>query len=346
MYIATQLDRNPMAETGASLRAATTMASLAALESAGIEHCVLRNHDRLHEEPGRDVDMAAHDADISRIADVLGQVRLSFGWDHLVRCTGHHEGTSFYFLNQSGCVIEQLELHFTRVRWAGLSLVSTENLLRDRTLAANGVWVASESHMAAQRVLQFGFSGQISEMKKEYWDETFAYVSAHQQSFTLDLAEALGDEKVADRVVNSLLANDRGSVAELMRKQRAAFGLTHVLRSRESAIGVLRRLWDRVGAASARCGVVAITTEPEFAARVSSAIDTMFLTVGVVYGPVERSLRKHTARRVSKAGAAIIVTPHPEFEFSNREWGGSSVVLESDLNEACGQVVGRFIDNH
>ena len=137
-----------------SIRSETTSAVLRRLDDSGIRYCVLRGFDGSAQEPGRDVDLVVEPADLGHLAAAVAEDAGRQGWHFALRCEGHHEGESFYLLGVNRASVEQLEIHATKVGWAGLPILHESELLNRRVKNEAGVWVADDLLQVVQRLVQ------------------------------------------------------------------------------------------------------------------------------------------------------------------------------------------------
>jgi hypothetical protein len=339
-----------------SLRAITTMTALEAMDRAGIGHCVLRNHEEIPIEPGRDVDLVVRPEHLDDVEHILTRTALELGWSTLARCDGHHEGTSFYFLQNSDSlgVVRQLELHFTRVRWAGATILSAGDLVADRVMTNEGIWVAAPHHTAVQRIMHYGLSGQLASMKDGYWRELVAVTRADPDSVTRALERIVADRGAIESVVDAILGDDRS----------AASGLTHRLRRGFLASGYgfarARELHSMIGYTAGRlgeplrpvrCGVVAIVPR----SATASDVDTLTGRVGAVFletividanRAALADRRQDVIRVVNRAGLAVIRSDDPSTHTHWRWRGVACSVDRAAELDAVMTVKRRFEANH
>lgn len=333
-----------------SIRARTAMEVLFTLDAAGVEHCVLRNHEQIHNEPGRDIDLVARDAELPRVEEVLVPIARREGWDRLLKCSGHHEGTSYYLVRSRSGGVDQLEFHFTRVRWAGLPIIRIEEVLARRIRSQSGIWVADPAQVAVQRLLQFGFSGQLEEIKDDYWIQTREQVRESHDKVTSELAAVMGDRDVAARMVKEVNSDSRQGAAELIRQLRRSFVLRRVLEDPASLPRAVTKNVARVFESwrPARCGVVGVTRDESSVRALKTAITPMFLDVRVEESvQLDQKLVRSVSGTVSRAGAALIVSPHPDYEIRRRAWGATAVLLpDQGIDHGIRAVTDRFSANH
>lgn len=339
-----------------SIRSATAMSVLESIDRAGIEYAVVRNHEQIPEEPGRDIDLMAVMDDAGEIERILERARDSFGWESLVRCHGHHEGTSYYFIGPAVGTErrDQLEIHFTRIRWAGATILSPADIVSRRIRAESGLWFAAPEHTVVQRVLQIGLSQGFPRMKEEYWGELRELAEQHTDGVVDALADALDDRGLAGELVEVMRREDRDALAALSPRIRRQFLLagrgTHRVRDLPGVAATMLRK-----ATGTRipplCGVVARvnpTTPDEVIEGLRAAVGHMFLEVRVVdQGALDRDrLLAEAAEVVARAGLLVVRAPEP-FDTSLRWMPKVSCwVIPGEPDHGADLVVRRFIANH
>lgn len=336
-----------MSDATRSRRAQTAMTFLDALDREGIDHCILRNHEQVPVEPGRDIDLIADDRSLPRAEGILVPIAQQAGWHNLVRCTGHHEGTSYYLTRTEGTWVEQLEFHFTRIRWAGIPVLTPQDLITRRTRAPSGLWISDPIHTAIQRIMQFGLSGQVMDMKPEYWDATRRLAGSRGIELVAELEKLTGSSGISHRLIHAVAADEREEAAELLVNQRRSFVISQTLRHPIATLaGFASAVSRRAGESKpAFCGVVVATQRREVVPGLMESIDPLFLRV-VRYEAEEldREAVNGAKEIVKNAGAVIVTTDEPELEVTRSSWGGTAVAVD-DLSSV-GAVVQRFIDNH
>jgi hypothetical protein len=325
------------------------MAALESLDAAGISYCVLRNYEQIPTEPGHDIDLVVEARDLVAVGTILHQVSRQQAWESFLRCSGHHEGTSFYFLTNTNGEgpVQQLEMHFTLVRWAKQPILRESDLLSRRVLTKEGIWVASPSDRAIQRVLQFGLSRQIWQMKDDYWSELVGYASRSGAELQNGLASVLHSRQLARQVVQHLVDGDRHRVAELMWRLRARFLLARLRRkglilAADLARAVLERLALRVR--SARCGVIGVVESADRMDEIAAMVEPMFRRTTIASGSAGSQTRK-LASVVNQVGLALIPTQH-RFRVSRRL---RAVTCRIATPDPCGVkrgIVDQFVANH
>lgn len=339
-----------------SLRAVTAMAVLEAMDAARIEYVALRGHESISVEPGRDIDLVADMRFRPEIERILHEARKSLGWDCLVRCRGHHVGTSCYFVGppRDGSGPEQLEMHFTQVRWAGATVLGTAQLIERRQRAESGVWSVAPEHLVVQRVIQTGLSNNLGTIRDSYWDELVDICRSHTERVVSALSSVLDDEAVSRQVVAALIAEDRATTESLVPAMRRRFLLARGGRAR------LREVPAMVGFAlgknrrprrSELCGVVARVdsrTSEDVVTRLERSLSHMFVqTHHVDLDAVGRDEFKRQAARVVSHARLMIVRADEPF---GREFGWISRVatwIPPDQPDAgVDLVVRRFLANH
>ncbi|MFO7548117.1 MAG: hypothetical protein R6X29_04490 [Acidimicrobiia bacterium] len=336
-----------------AIRAETAVRVLDGMAEAGIAYCVLRNHEQIRIEPGRDVDLVAEPGRVDEVEAIIADAADELGWDRLVRCRGHHEGTSYYFLSGPGSDGKpiQLELHFTRVRWAGATILTDRDLLDGRRMSEAGIWVAAEHHTAVQRILQYGLSGQLGEMKADYWPDLVRIARDDRESVARSLHRVLPDERVVESVVDGIVAGDLGTVAASTGTLRRAF-LAGAWRDRLKDLpSIAHQTFDRVvePRRSARCGVVGVAPAgmPEVELTGTAArLSAMFLQTAVVDGGAVTADGANVVRTVNRAGLVLLRTDDPALA-SDRRWRAVACPLvPGDVGEGVARVVSRFVGNH
>ena len=333
----------------ASRRARTAVAVLAALDNAEVEYCVLRNHQQVPTEPGRDIDLIALDSALPQVERTLIPIARDEGWDPLLRCTGHHEGTSYYLLRTGSTGVQQLEFHFTRVRWAGMHILKPEAILARRIRVPNGLWTADPIQVAVQRLLQFGLSGQLQTMKDEYWIQTRAQVLESSEAIESELIDVVGKRNISN-VIRAVTADRRQETSELIQDLRIRFLFRSALSDRDSVPSALSRnmLRGTEHWRSARCGVVGVVPDKESSHALKTAIAPMFLNVRIEHSEkLNRQRRRSVVETVNRAGATLIVSSNTDSELQRRLWGSTAVRLPiPDLDAGIQAVVDRFTANH
>ncbi|HSJ28843.1 MAG TPA: hypothetical protein VLB67_11575 [Acidimicrobiia bacterium] len=339
-----------------TIRAATAMSVFDAFDRDGVGYAVVRNHDQIPIDPGRDIDLLAPRSARDAIERILSEAKDAFGWESLVRCDGHHEGTSYYFLgplDEQGRP-RQLEIHFTRIRWAGATILGPEDLIARRERSEAGIWIAAREHSVCQRLLQQGLSGALADMKDEYWAELRAASTERGEAVAEVLGDVLGDTDLAAECVGAMAEGDRARLAQLTRPMRTAFlragGGTRRIREAPdiAAFAFRKALRPR---RPALCGVVARIdpdTIDDLADALENSVAHMFLeTRRIDLEDVGTSgVLKRAADVVSRAGLAIVAAGEP-FDESFRWIPRVSVwVPPGGLEEGVDLVLRRFVANH
>lgn len=339
-----------------STRAATAMSVLGALEERGIDYAVVRNYDEIPIEPGRDIDLLADMAARLEIERILSSARGEFGWESLVRCNGHHEGTSYYFLGprRDAGGPDQLEIHFTRIRWAGATILGPADLIARRVRSAAGIWVAAPEHTVVQRVLQIGLSQGFTRMKESYWGELRDTSRSHRAAVVDALAEVLDDTPLATEAVELLINEDRSALAGISSRLRRSFLLAQSGRARAGDLpGIVSYAARKALGARrpARCGVVARvdpSTPEDVVSRLREGVAHMFLeSRQVVLADLgQERFMAEAAEVVARAGLLIARAEEP-FDSSFR-WIPKVAcwVPPDDRDAGVELVVRRFIANH
>jgi len=333
-----------------SIRTHTAMRILSALDEAGIDHCVLRNHEDIPKSPGRDIDLIASDKSLPWIEGVVASVASEDGWSQVLRCRGHHEGTSFYLIEQQHNSVVQLEMHFTRVRWAGIPILEQEDVLRSRYRSESGLWIAHPSHLAVQRLLQFGFSDQFEDMKTGYWDELRETIGTHGESVKSELNRLLGDRSLARRITDAVENDQPTEAAQEISNHRSTFVMRRI---RERSLTVTEIL-DRVGSKAfeprrpAKCGVVAVLPAGTPIEELRLASSPLFLNIEALDGrSLNRASIRHVVRTVNRAGAAFVTSEDPAKAAQHPAWRNVSQLINTDSVETgLDLIVQRFAANH
>lgn len=336
-------------------RADTAMRVFEAMETARIEYAVVRNHEEIPVDPGRDIDLLADPDSIPEIERILVGVKRDLGWESLVRCRGHHEGTSYYFLGpvEAGRP-RQLEIHFTRIRWAGATILRPSDLVARRIKADSGIWIATPEHAVVQRLLQQGLSDGLEGMKEKYWDHMGEVCRASGEGVIDALTEVVGDRGLAQKCVEALARSDRAGVADLTADLQRAFlfagGGTRRLRESPEMLRYLARKRLR-SLVPPLCGVVA-RVDPESGTslidRVEGAVSHMFLeSRRIDHAEVgTKAVVSEAADVVARAGIAFVTAPEPfgpEFRWIPRV---SVWVQPHRPDEGVDLVLRRFVANH
>ncbi len=339
--------RAPLSAESGSRRARTALALLEELDQEGIEHCVLRNHEEIPVEPGRDIDLLARDEALPVVERILAPIAAREGWSDLVRCRGHHEGTSYYLI-RSSTRVEQLELHFTRIRWADIDVLTSQEVLARRVRSSEGIWIADPVSVGVQRIMQFGLSGQLMDMKQEYWDETRYLASVRSDELAAELTGLAGDAEIARGLVRALAAGRLPVAADLISRQRTYFVAHRAGRQPISTLAAIARragsryLWR---AKSAYCGVVVVAGDEDLAQTLAKSIDPLFLRIARFRS---EELDPHTLREaqgvVKRAGAVVVITDQPLAELERPDWGETAVFVDDPSGVEV--VIRRFLDNH
>jgi hypothetical protein len=339
-----------------SIRSATAMSVLESIDREGIEYAVVRNHEQIPEEPGRDIDLMADMDERTAIERILDGAREAFGWESLVRCTGHHEGTSYYFIGPAVGTArrDQLEIHFTRVRWAGATILSPADVVARRIRADSGIWFAAPEHTVVQRVLQIGLSRGFARMKEEYWGELRELAERHTEGVVDALADALTDRGLASEIVDILRREDRAALPDMSERIRRQFLLAGrgVKRLRDlPGVGVSVARKAAAGRFPARCGVVARvnpSTPDEVIEGLRGAVGHMFLEVRVVdHSSLDRDrLLSEAAEVVAREGLLVVRASEP-FDASLR-WIPKVAcwIAPGEPDNGADLVVRRFVANH
>ena len=339
-----------------SIRSATAMSVLESIDQEGIEYAVVRNHEQIPEEPGRDIDLMASTDETETIERVLDGARAAFGWESLVRCTGHHEGTSYYFIGPATGTArrDQLEIHFTRVRWAGATILSPSDVVARRIRADSGIWFAAPEHTVVQRVLQIGLSQGFARMKEEYWGELRELAERHTDGVVDALADALTDRGMAREIVDILQREDRLALAAMSQRIRRQFLLAGrgVRRLRDLPDVATTMVRKATAARSpALCGVVARvnpSTPDEVIEALRGAIGHMFLEFRVVdQSSLDRDrLLSEGAEVVAREGLLVVRAFEP-FDASLR-WIPKVAcwIAPGEPDNGADLVVRRFVANH
>jgi hypothetical protein len=337
-----------------SLRAVTTMTALEAMDRAGIGYCVLRNHEEIPIEPGRDVDLVVRPEHLEEVGRILTRTAAELGWSSLARCDGHHEGTSFYFLQSPDSlgVVRQLELHFTRVRWAGATILSAAGLVADRVMTDQGIWIAAPHHTAVQRIMHYGLSGQLEGMKDRYWRELVEATRADPGSVARTLERIVADRSLVESIIDGVLDEDRSVASGLTTRLRRAFlasgyGLERA-RELHSMVGYTAgRMAERLR--PARCGVVVIVprsaTFPDVD-HLTERVGGLFLETMVIDAHRAALAHQDVVRVVNRAGLAVIRSDDPSIH-THRRWRGVACSVDSAADiDAVLAVRRRFEANH
>jgi hypothetical protein len=160
---------------------------------------------------------------------------------------------SYYLLDPRGTgPVDQLELHCTKIRWAGIPLLSESQLLDGRERSGD-VWVSSRAHRCVQAALQYGLSGRLHEMKPT--DRDLLARCTDDLEFVTSLEEVLGDERLAAQLASNSDQEDayparRRLQAAFLRRARSRLGTGEVLRALTAA--AMTKITKRL---RARCGV-------------------------------------------------------------------------------------------
>lgn len=288
------------------------MAALEAIDSADIRYCILRNHEEIPVDPGRDIDLIVADEELDEIERLLRPIAERFEWPVLVRCRGHHEGTSYYFLDPTPPVVRQLELHFTRVRWARLPVLTPHRILADRELQPNGLWVAPDHLVAVQRLVQFGLAGGLSSMKPTYWEWLVEYGKTNGEALNRELIGAGFSRTVSSNLLESLRAADAEELDRRLRRLRPRFVSTRLLQAPPAIIDVARLVAERLRPdRQARCGVVVSGADDPLLA----AIRPMFLDVTEWDGSHEG--RRSAVDTLARAGLVLLDRPPSSEELAD-----------------------------
>lgn len=333
---------------GSSIRAKTAMVALHALDANRIGYCVLRNHETIPTEPGRDIDIIVRRADLRRVERIVESIAKSTGWQRLLRCSGHHEGTSFYLIRHESEGVVQLELHFTAVRWGGIAVFSPNEILARRVKSQTGIWIADPAQVAVQRLFQFGLSGQFSVMKDDYWEQTVSALTAATDEVHSLLREQVGG-RWASRIVQQVQEGNRFGVGLTMRRLRVRFVMRRLI-ARPRALPYLvtkslNRAWEPIR--PARCGVVGVAEKNSIAEAVADAVNPLFRTVEIVEATfLDRNRVEQLLRLVNTVGAVLVIASDPERELHRRAWGKTVVSLQGDSSAGIQAVVDRFSNNH
>lgn len=339
-----------------SIRSATAMSVLESIDRAGIEYAVVRNHEQIPEEPGRDIDLMADTDDSAAIERILDGAREEFGWESLVRCTGHHEGTSYYFIGPAVGTDRraQLEIHFTRVRWAGATILTPADIVARRIRADSGIWFAAPEHTVVQRVLQIGLSQGFSRMKEEYWGELRELAERHHTGVVDALDDALTDRGLAEEITDTLQREDRTALAALSPRIRRQFltagrGLNRLRDLPDVALSTARKA--TASRMPARCGVVARvnpSTPDEAIEGLRHAVGHMFLEFRVVdHSSLDRDrLLAEAAEVVAREGLVVVRASEP-FD-STLKWIPKVAcwIAPDEPDHGADLVVRRFVANH
>lgn len=333
-----------------SIRAYTAMRILKTLDEAGIAHCVLRNHEDIPSDPGRDIDLIASDESLPAVESVVASVATEDGWDRILRCRGHHEGTSFYLIRQRDDSVVQLEMHFTRVRWAGVPILEQEQVLQSRYRDESGLWLAHPSHLAVQRLLQFGFSGQLEGMKSGYWDELRDVVGTHCESVESELSRLLGDSPSASRITDAI-ANDRpAAAAQQISDRRKSFVLRRVRARPRNATWMLHHVGGRYIEPwrPAKCGVVAVLPEGTPIEGLMAASSPLFLNMQALDDQsLNRARIRKATRTVSRAGAVFVTSADPLEAARDPAWRDVSQLINTvSVEKGLESIIQRFAANH
>lgn len=336
-------------------RAETAMSVFEGMEAAGVEYAVVRNHEEIPIDPGRDIDLLADPDSMPEVERILVGAKHDFGWEILVRCRGHHEGTSYYFLGpiEAGKP-RQLEIHFTRIRWAGATILGPADLVARRIKAHSGIWIAAPEHSVVQRLLQQGLSGGLGDMKEKYWDEMGEVCRTRGEAVIDALTDVLGDRGLAQQGVEALARSDRGGVGDLTADLRRSFllagGGTRRLREAPDIARFVVRKRLR-GLAPPLCGVVARVdpaSGPELVDEVESAVSHMFLeTRRIDHAEVgTQAVLSEAADVVARAGLVFVTAPEP-FGAGFRWIPRVSVWVQPRRpDEGVDLVLRRFVANH
>lgn len=339
-----------------SIRSATAMSVLESIDHEGIEYAVVRNHEQIPEEPGRDIDLMADTDDSAAIERILDAARHEFGWESLVRCTGHHEGTSYYFIGPATGTArrDQLEIHFTRVRWAGATILSPADIVARRIRADSGIWFAAPEHTVVQRVLQIGLSQGFARMKEEYWGELRALAERHQERVVDALDDALTDRGLAQEIVEILQREDRSALAALSPRIRRQFlmagrGAKRLRDLPDVALTMTRKA--TAGRFPARCGVVARvnpSTPDDVIEGLRGSIGHMFLELRVTdHSSLDHDrLLSEAADVVAREGLLVVRASEP-FDTSLK-WIPKVAcwIAPGEPDNGADLVVRRFVANH
>lgn len=339
-----------------SIRSTTAMSVLESIDREGIEYAVVRNHEQIPVEPGRDIDLMANTQDFASVERILERAREEFGWESLVRCTGHHEGTSYYFIGPAVGTgrRDQLEIHFTRVRWAGATILSPSDIVSRRIRDDTGIWFAAPEHTVVQRVLQIGLSQGFARMKEEYWGELRELAESHTAGVVDALAEALADRGLASEVVDIMRREDRDALAATSPRIRRQFllagrGMKRLRDLPDVAVTMARKA--TATRMPSLCGVVARvnpSTPDEVIEGLRSSVGHMFLEFRVVdHSALDRDrLLTEAAEVVAREGLLVVRASEP-FDASLR-WipKVGCWIAPGEPDNGADLVVRRFVANH
>jgi hypothetical protein len=281
-------------------------------------------------------------SDLVRLGSAITVQAERFAWQRVVRCEGHHEGTSFYLLSSNpGEPVAQLELHATKVGWAGLPIFSEAVLLDHRVRNKDGIWVGDDLHQAAQRLIQHALAKRS--IDQDAWLTIRERSIPHPARFRELLRQTLGED-LADSLARAVEADRPQDLHRAANALRADF-IARRLRSHGlAAVGrLISRAISRVGSSRrpARCGVLAVVGTPDVANGISSAVQSMFVRTEVADTRSQSSLKGI----VDRAGLVLALASDID-RFPMRVWRSALVEAGPSVLVGINAVIDKFVANH
>lgn len=326
-----------------SLRARTAEALFQQLDDRQVPYCILRGYSGASTEPGRDIDIILQRSDLHRLRSCVTEQAGRLGWDAAVWCSGHHVGESFYFLRVNGSApVNQLEVHATKVGWAGLPILTDAEILASRVRNAAGFWEAGSTHRAAQRLIQHALARRSIDEKT--WSGLSESTATSRESLESLIRLATGSKGFAARTVAGLEHLDPYDVREEATAVRKSFVLTRLRRDGpRTLMTVLSEVSSRLAndMRPARCGVVAVVETRALAEGLASAVRSVFVELVDCDELSDRELK----RVIDHVGAAF-ARPEELGRFEGRIWRNVFVKAGTSVEAGVRAVVGKFVENH
>jgi len=175
---------------------------LDAVDEAGVPYCVLRNHEKLPEHVGHDVDILVAENARRRFGAVLNRILAENQWQRIRFVARFGQEKHFVVDKRGGSEVLHLDI-FYRLHWKGIPLVPGRRIL-GRAVRRRGLRVASPADAAAVSLLkELLQSGRLRQKTRRY---VHAYATEDPAGFGSALGSCLPDDlvtRLADGVRNS-----------------------------------------------------------------------------------------------------------------------------------------------
>lgn len=339
-----------MTVTEPTLRGRTAAEIFSRLDARDIDYCILRNHESVHLDPGRDVDIVVAPAAVAAVRAVATEVANLQGWATVAECH-HHTGVSFYLLRPDHTTgpVTQLEIHCTKVGWAGLPVLDEGELLADRRRTASGLWVASPEHQCLQIALQRGLAQSYHTLKPQHADDLRSCTGTLGAPLEAALAVKM-DERAARETLAAVRALPAPDHALALRRRAFVTASARRLGAARLVGAVAAAAAEKVQRrARPRCGVIVIGRGDvdELVARLHRLVGTMFLNL-VRLPRTATGLRGYAtaADIVNRAGLVVIdAATQQDVARATQRWS-LTLDAQADDHTLARTVSDAFVEHH